>query len=350
MKIGRNAIAQGERPYVIAEMSANHNGSLERALEIVSAVAATGVPAIKLQTFTADTMALSTDEGGYRIQDPLSPWNGRGLHDLYEEAHTPWEWHAPIMEHARSLGIDCFSSPFDESAVDFLESLDCPCYKIASFECVDLPLIARAAATGKPLVISIGMATVGEIAEAVDTARTAGCTDLALLKCTSNYPANPTDSNLATIPHLRAMFGCEVGLSDHTLGIGVAVAAVALGATIIEKHVTLDRADGGVDSAFSLEPSELTALWEETHRAAQSIGHVFYGPTVREKGPSTRRRSLYIGDDLQAGDILTTANLRRVRPGNGLPPKYYQTLLGKRVARPVQAGTPVSWDLFQPLN
>jgi N-acetylneuraminate synthase len=348
MKIGKNEIGRGHRPYVIAEMSGNHNGSLERALSIVDAAAATGAQALKLQTFTADTMALPADKGGTTIQDANSPWNGRALHDLYQEAYTPWEWHQSIMQHAAALGLDCFSSPFDESAVDFLESLDCPCYKIASFEAVDIPLIRHAASTGKPLIISTGMASVSEIGEAVDAARHAGCTELALLKCTSNYPASPADSNLATIPHLREMFECEVGLSDHTLGIGVAIASVAMGGTIVEKHFTLDRRDGGVDSAFSLEPDEFRNLVDESLRAFESIGHVSYGPTARERSPSTRRRSLYIAADLKAGDVLDSSNLRRVRPGSGLPPKFYDTLLGKTVARDVQAGTPASWDLFQP--
>lgn len=339
--IGRNV-----RPFIIAEMSGNHNKSLDRALAIVDAAAEAGAQAIKLQTFTADTMTLDITEGEFTINDSKSLWAGQALHSLYQQAYTPWEWHAPIFARAKEKGMLCFSSPFDESAVDFLETLDAPFYKIASFECIDLPLIRRAAKTGKPLIISTGMATIAEIAEAVDTARAAGCKELVLLKCTSTYPASPENSNVKTIAHMRDLFGCEVGLSDHTMGIGAAVAAVAFGATVIEKHFTLARADGGVDSAFSLEPAELASLVVETERAWQAIGKITYGPTAAEEKPRTRRRSLYIGADLEAGDILTVENLRRVRPGQGLPPKFYEMLLGRRVRKPVKKGTPVSWDLF----
>jgi N-acetylneuraminate synthase len=249
------------------------------------------------------------------------------------------------MERAASQGLICFSSPFDESAVDFLETLNAPAYKIASFECIDLPLIRKAASTGKPLIISTGMATLPEIGEAVETARSAGCKDLVLLKCTSTYPATPQNSHVRTIAHLRDLFGCEVGLSDHTMGIGAAVVAVAFGATVIEKHFTLSRADGGVDAAFSLEPHELTALVIETERAWQAIGEIRYGPTQAEEKARLRRRSLYIAEDLQPGDILTPRNLRRIRPGLGLAPRFYDTLLGVRVTKAVRAGTPMSWDL-----
>lgn len=339
-------IGKGVRPFVIAEMSGNHNKSLDRALAIVDAAAEAGAQAIKLQTFTADTMTLDITEGEFTINDSKSLWAGEALHSLYQQAYTPWEWHAPIFERAKEKGMLCFSSPFDETAVDFLETLDAPFYKIASFECIDLPLIRRAARTGKPLIISTGMATIAEIAEAVDTARAAGCKDLVLLKCTSTYPASPENSNLRTIAHMRDLFGCEVGLSDHTMGIGAAVAAVAYGATVIEKHFTLARADGGVDSAFSLEPAELASLVVETERAWQAIGKITYGPTAAEEKPRTRRRSLYIGADLEPGDILTVENLRRVRPGQGLPPKFYEMLLGRQVRKAVKKGTPVSWDLF----
>ncbi|MDD3326660.1 MAG: pseudaminic acid synthase [Zoogloea sp.] len=339
-------IGKGVRPFVIAEMSGNHNKSLDRALAIVDAAAEAGAQAIKLQTFTADTMTLDITEGEFTINDSKSLWAGQALHSLYQQAYTPWEWHAPIFERAKEKGMLCFSSPFDETAVDFLETLDAPFYKIASFECIDLPLIRRAARTGKPLIISTGMATIAEIAEAVDTARAAGCKDLVLLKCTSTYPASPENSNVRTIAHMRDLFGCEVGLSDHTMGIGAAVAAVAYGATVIEKHFTLARADGGVDSAFSLEPAELASLVVETERAWQAIGKITYGPTAAEEKPRTRRRSLYIGADLEPGDILTVENLRRVRPGQGLPPKFYEMLLGRQVRKAVKKGTPVSWDLF----
>lgn len=334
-------------PFIIAEMSGNHNQSLQRALEIVDAAAAAGAHAIKLQTFTADSMTLALAKNEFMITDPKSLWVGKDLHSLYQQAYTPWEWHAPIMQRAKELGIICFSSPFDEAAVDFLESLDVPCYKIASFECVDLPLIKKVAMTGKPLIISTGMASLSEMSEAVQTARDAGCKELVLLKCTSTYPASPVNTNLRTIPHMRELFGCEVGLSDHTMGIGAAVASVVLGASVIEKHFTLSRADGGVDSAFSLEPAELQALVVETRRAWEALGVVRYGPTEAEATAVTRRRSLYIAQDLQAGDVLTVENLRRVRPGHGLAPKYYDVLLGKRVNRAVAKGTPVDWSLFE---
>lgn len=332
-------------PFIIAEMSGNHNHSLDRGLALVDAAADAGAHAIKLQTYTADTMTLDIDEGEFFISDPKSLWVGQSMYSLYQQAYTPWEWHAPIMERAKQKGILCFSSPFDESAVDFLETLNVPAYKIASFECVDLPLIKKVASTGKPLIISTGMASIADIAEAVETARLSGCDDLVLLKCTSTYPSSPENSNLLTIPHMRELFQCEVGLSDHTLGIGVATAAVALGATVIEKHFTLSRSDGGVDAAFSLEPHEITALVDETARAAKALGQIRYGPTEAERLSVRRRRSLYIAEDLKAGDILTPTNLRRIRPGYGLAPKYYEQLLGRQVIEDVRAGTPMNWDL-----
>lgn len=347
MVIGGTRVGKGHSPFVIAEMSGNHNGSLEHALAIVDMVAESGAHAVKLQTYTADTMTLDIGRDEFVIHDRDSLWSGRSLYSLYEEAHTPWEWHEPIMRRAAERGLLCFSSPFDDTAVDFLDSLDVPCFKIASFECVDLPLIRKAAQTGRPLIISTGLASLQEIDEAVEAARGAGCDQLALLKCTSSYPASPADSHLRTIPALRDRFGCEVGVSDHTLGIGAAIASVALGATIIEKHVTLDRADGGVDAAFSLEPTELAALVGESDRARQAVGTVHYGPGEREAGPATRRRSLYIAEDLQAGDVLTPINLRRIRPGLGLPPKHYGDLLGRSVTRDVKRGTPMSWDLIE---
>lgn len=333
-----------QQPFIIAEMSGNHNQSLDRALAIVDAAAEAGAHAVKLQTFTADTMTLDVEDGEFFISDPNSLWVGQSMHALYGQARTPWEWHGPIMARAKEKGMLCFSSPFDESAVDFLEGLDVPAYKIASFECIDLPLIRKAASTGKPLIISTGMATIAEIAEAVDTAREAGCGELVLLKCTSTYPASPENSHVRTIAHMRELFGCEVGLSDHTMGIGAAVAAVAFGATVIEKHFTLSRADGGVDSAFSLEPSELAALVTETERAWQSLGEVRYGPTPAEEKARLRRRSLYVAEDLEVGDVLTPKNLRRIRPGHGLAPKHYETLLGRKITKRVKAGSPMSWD------
>jgi N-acetylneuraminate synthase len=346
--IGDRPVGSGHRPYLIAEMSGNHNQSLDRALEIVDAAAESGADAVKLQTYTADTMTLDLRSRGFVIDDPSSLWNGRQLYELYQEAHTPWDWHAPIMERARSRGIHCFSTPFDFTAVDFLETLDVPAFKIASFENTDLPLIERVAATGKPMIISNGMATVAEIGEAVAAARRGGAKDIVLLKCTSTYPATPENSNLATIPNLAETFGCEVGLSDHTLGCGVAVASVALGSCLIEKHFTLRRADGGVDSAFSMEPHEFKMMREETDRAWQARGAVTYGGTAAEEGSRAFRRSLYIAEDVRAGETLNERNLRAVRPGYGLPPKFLNTLMGKRVARDLAAGTPADWSMFLP--
>ncbi len=318
------------KPFIIAELSGNHNQSLERALAIADAAAKSGAHALKLQTYTADTMTLDVPDGDFLIDDEKSLWNGKSLYDLYQIAYTPWEWHEPIMKRANELGMLCFSTPFDESSLDFLESLNAPAYKIASFENADIPLIKKVASTGKPMIISTGMATLAELDETVRTIREAGCEDFVLLKCTSNYPATPENTNVLTIPHMRELFKCEVGLSDHTMGVGAAVAAVAHGATVIEKHFTLCRADGGVDSAFSLEPEEMKQLVIETERAWQSLGHVTYGPTEAEKPSLKFRRSLYIAQDMQAGDVLTPENLRIVRPGMGLAPKYMNLLLGKK--------------------
>lgn len=333
-------------PFIIAEMSGNHNQSLERALQIIEAAAKAGVHALKIQTYTADTMTLNIDEGEFRIEDPNSLWKGKNLYQLYREAYTPWEWHRPIFDRCKELGLIVFSTPFDETAVDFLETLDVPCYKIASFENTDIPLIRKVATTGKPMIISTGMATVAELDETVKTAREAGCNDLILLKCTSTYPATPENTNILTIPHMRDLFGCQVGLSDHTMGTGVAVASVALGATVIEKHFTLRRADGGVDSTFSLEPEEMQMLVVETERAWQSLGKVVYGPTEKEKASLQYRRSLYISEDLKAGDVLTKENIKAIRPGLGLAPKYFDIVLGKKVKCNVNKGTPLNWDIL----
>jgi pseudaminic acid synthase len=289
-------------------------------------------------------MTLDVRGGSFEISDPNSLWAGQNLHDLYKQAHTPWEWHAPIMERPRELGLICFSSPFDETAVDFLEDLDAPAYKIASFENNHLPLIEKAASTGKPLIISTGMASLGELDDAVRTARNAGCTQLVLLKCTSTYPANPENTNIRTIPHRRELFGCEVGLSDHTMGVGVAVAAVALGATVVEKHFTLARADGGVDSAFSLEPAELASLVTETERAWQALGQVRYGPTEAEQNSLVFRRSIYAAADIVEGEDFTEANMRIVRPGHGAPPSLYRELLGRSARRFFSCGDPIRLD------
>jgi len=340
-------VAGVNRPFIIAEMSGNHNASLDKALAIVDAAADIGADAIKIQTFTADSMTLDMDEGEFSIRDPKSLWFGRRLYDLYEEAKTPAEWHKPIFDRARARGILCFSTPFDEAAVDLLESLSAPAYKIASFEAVDLPLIRYVASTKKPMIISTGMATVREIDEAAEAALSAGCTNLTLLKCTSSYPASPENTNLVTMPQIGSTFGVNFGLSDHTLGVGVSVAATALGASVIEKHFILDRSEGGVDSAFSLEPHEFRLLVEETTRAAQSLGKVHFGGTASEQAGRRKRRSLYIGQDMKAGDILTPQNLRRIRPGSGLAPRFYDMLLGRPVGRDIAKGTPVSWDILE---
>ena len=345
--IGNITIGQTHKPFIIAEMSGNHNQSLERALEIVEAAASTGAHALKLQTYTSDTMTLDVQEGEFFIDDPKSLWKGSSLYDLYKVAYTPWEWHKPIMERARELGILCFSTPFDDTAVDFLKDLDVPAYKIASFENTHLPLIRKVAATGKPMIISTGMASVAELEETVRTIRDAGCEDFVLLKCTSTYPATPNNSNVLTIPHMRKLFNCEVGLSDHTMGIGASVAAVVHGATVIEKHFTLNRSDGGVDSAFSLEPEEMKSLVIETERAWLSLGKIAYGPTESEKGSLVFRRSLYIAEDMKMGDMLNEKNLRIVRPGLGLPPKYFDILLGHKVNQNVKKGTAVEWGMIE---
>ena len=347
MRIGKKIIGVDSEPFIIAEMSGNHNQSLEKALQIVEMAAKTGAHALKIQTYTPDTMTIDLNEREFNISDPASLWQGKSLYDLYKEAYTPWEWHKPIFDKARSLGITPFSTPFDESSVDFLEELGVECYKIASFENTDLPLIRRVAATGKPLIISTGMASLSELNDSVCAARDAGCRDLVLLKCTSTYPASPEHTNILTIPHMRQLFNCEIGLSDHTLGIGVSVASVALGATVIEKHFTLSRAEGGVDSTFSMEPSEMTQLVNQTRSAWQALGVVKYGPTEAEKRSMQFRRSLYITKNLKAGEVLTKENVRAIRPGLGLPTKYLDVVLGKAIKKNIQIGTALTWDLFE---
>lgn len=347
IRIGNRNIGANHPPFIIAEMSGNHNQSLDRALAIVEAAGKAGAHALKLQTYTADTMTLDIDEGEFHISDANSLWKGTSLHKLYAQAHTPWEWHFPIFEKAKSLGMLVFSTPFDETAVDFLETLDVPCYKIASFENTDLPLIEKVAKTGKPLIISTGMASVAELDETVRTARAAGCSQLILLKCTSTYPATPENTNIKTIPHLRELFNVEVGLSDHTMGIGVSVASVALGATVIEKHFTLCRADGGVDSTFSIEPHELQSLVIETERAWQALGAITYGAaSAQEEKSKMYRRSLYIARDMKAGETLDHESVRAIRPGLGLPPKFKAKIIGKTIRKDTSRGTPVSWDLL----
>jgi pseudaminic acid synthase len=344
--IGKHRLGAGCPPLIIAELSGNHNGSLDRALKLVDLAADAGAHAVKLQTYTPDTMTIDLADREFFISDPNSLWEGESLYALYQKAMTPWEWHKPIFDRCRERGVLGFSSPFDATAVDFLEELDVPCYKIASFENIDLPLIRKVSATGKPVIISTGMATIGEIDDAVSAAREAGCKDVILLKCTSSYPAPPENSNLANIPHMAAMFDCHIGFSDHTLGIGVAVAAAAFGAVVIEKHFTLSRDEGGVDAAFSSEPEELAAMVQETARAAVAFGNVRYGPTEADQRSLQFRRSLYVVKDLKEGDVLSPDNLRAIRPGLGLPPKYIDQLLGRRVMRDVERGTAASWDLF----
>ena len=346
MKIAQQIVGIANCPFIIAEMSGNHNQSLERALEIVDAVANTGAHALKIQTYTPDTMTLDLNEREFHISDPKSLWAGTSLYKLYGQAFTPWEWHEAIFKRAKELGIIAFSTPLDATSVDFLESLDVPCYKIASFENTDLPLIRKVAATGKPMIISTGMASIAELDDTVRAARDAGCKDLVLLKCTSTYPATADNTNILTIPHMRELFGCEVGLSDHTMGVGVSVASVALGATVIEKHFTLNRADGGVDSSFSMEPAEMRQLVVETERAWQALGQVRYGPTLAEEKSIVFRRSLYVVKDLQAGEKLSTDNVRAIRPGLGLPTKYLDQVLGKTLKHAVTRGTAVHWDMF----
>ncbi|MDA3936694.1 MAG: pseudaminic acid synthase [Actinomycetota bacterium] len=328
-------------------MSGNHNQSLVRALSIVDAAADAGAHALKIQTYTADTLTLDVEGGDFAIEAPESLWQGRSLYSLYAEAHTPWEWHEAIFDRARERGMVAFSTPFDETAVDFLENLDVPCYKIASFENTHIPLIRKVASTGKPIIMSTGMATIEELSEAVAVTRSAGCENIVLLKCTSAYPASPENSNIATIPDMGERFGCQVGLSDHTLGLGASIASVALGATVIEMHFSLSRAEGGVDAAFSMEPSELAALVLETERAWRAVGVVAYGSTETEKASVQFRRSLYVAQDMHVGDRFTIENLRVVRPGFGLPPKHYDELLGRSITRDAPKGTPLSWDLVK---
>lgn len=332
------------KPFVIAEMSGNHNHSLERAIKIVEAAAEAGVDAVKLQTYTADTMTIDVRNDEFYISDPENLWYGNSLYELYQKAYTPWEWHEPIFRRCKELGILGFSTPFDLTAVDYLEELGVPAYKIASFENVDIPLLKRVAATGKPILISTGIATAADLDLCVRTVRENGCKDVALLKCTSVYPAAVEDSNLLTIPHLQQLFGCPVGISDHTMGIGASIASVALGGCVIERHFTLSREDGGVDAAFSLNPAEMKQLVQESANAYSALGKISYGPSNHESVEA--RRSLYVVKDLQAGDILSEENMRSIRPGKGLSPQYYEMLLGKRVNRDIKRGTGVSWDMI----
>ncbi|MBP6757152.1 MAG: pseudaminic acid synthase [Bacteroidia bacterium] len=343
IKIAHHTVGLNHSPFIIAEMSGNHNQSLERALEIVDAAALAGAHAIKLQTYTADTITM---KGAYTIHDENSLWNGKELHELYQQAYTPWEWHQPIFERAKEKGLISFSSPFDETAVDFLETLDVPAYKIASFENTHLPLIRKVAQTGKPIIISTGVSSISDIDETVRLLRKEGCENFILLKCTSTYPATPENTNINTIPHLSNLYNCLVGLSDHTMGIGVSVAAVALGARVIEKHFTLRRADGGVDSAFSLEPEELKALVAETNNAFLSLGEISYGVQQAEEKSKFFKRSIYVSKDIAVGDVFTNDNLKIIRPGNGLAPKFIDVVIGKKAKVSIKAGTPLNWDIL----
>ncbi|WP_313150294.1 pseudaminic acid synthase [Lysinibacillus capsici] len=347
MSLQQLQIGDEYKPFIIAEMSGNHNQSLDRALEIVEAAAKAGANALKIQTYTADTMTLNIENPAFLIEDAESLWKGQNLYQLYQQAYTPWEWHEPIFNRAKELGMIAFSTPFDETAVDFLEELDVPLYKIASFENNDLPLIRKVAKTGKPMIVSTGMASLAELESLVEIVKEEGNQNLVLLKCTSTYPAPPEKTNILTIPHMKRLFeGVQIGLSDHTLGIGVAVASVALGATVIEKHFTFNRADGGVDAAFSMEPNEMKSLVEETERAWQSLGKVFYGSTETEKNSLKFRRSIYVTEDIKAGNIISPKNVRIIRPGYGMEPKYFDLILGKTIKKDVSKGTPLSWELL----
>lgn len=341
--IGQRAIGPAQPPFIIAELSGNHDQSLDKALAMVDAAAAAGADAIKLQTYTADTMTLDVHHGEFYIDDPDNLWHGYSLHRLYQKAMTPWEWTAPIFERAKTHGMLAFSTPFDISALQFLEQLDVPCYKVASFENTDHALLAAVAKTGKPVIVSTGMASLSELTESVEVLRLHGCRELILLKCTSHYPARPLDANLKTIPHLADLFQCQVGLSDHTTGVGVAVASVALGATVIEKHFVLDRSEGGVDAEFSLEPAEFRQLVDECRRAKDALGQITYGPTQSELAARRHRRSLYIAKDIKAGEAFTEQNLRSVRPGLGLAPKHLPLFIGKTAACDLTKGTALHW-------
>ncbi|SNY72692.1 pseudaminic acid synthase [Paractinoplanes atraurantiacus] len=335
-----------KRPYIVAEMSGNHNGSLDRALALVDAAADNGADAIKIQTYTADTMTVDVKHPRFQISKGHELWSEAYLYDLYERAHTPWDWHQPIFERARERGLTPFSSPFDRTAIELLEKLDAPMYKIASSEITDLPLIRMAASTGKPIIISTGMASVKEIAAAVEAAQGAGATDVTVLSCTASYPAPPQYTNLRRIPVLAQMLELPIGLSDHTLGIGVPIAAVSFGACLIEKHITLDREDGGVDSAFSLEPAELKALRIESERAWEALGTTHIGPTEAEKEGLRFRRSLYVVTDVKAGDPVTEENVRSIRPTGGLEPDAIRTVIGRTFTQDAAKGTPLTWDLI----
>lgn len=346
IKIGNRIVGESEEPLIIAELSANHDQSLHKALAMVDAAAKAGAHAIKLQTYTADTLTLDLDEGEFFIDDPDSLWNQNSLYELYQKAMTPWQWHKEIFDRAAEQGMLAFSTPFDVTAVEFLETLNVPCYKIASFESIDHELLVAVARTGKPIIMSTGMASQVELSESVEVLKANGCEELILLKCTSNYPARPVDANLQTIPHMKQLYSCLVGLSDHTPGVGVAVASVALGACVIEKHFVLDRSEGGIDAEFSMEPDEFELLIHECQRAKDALGQVFYGSTDKEIASRKFRRSLYIAEEIKAGETFTAKNLRSIRPGLGLAPKYLKIFLGREAKQDIAKGTPLSWELL----
>ncbi len=345
IKIGNREVGHQHKPFIIAEMSGNHNQSLERAKEIIKIAATTGAQAVKLQTYTPDTMTLDHHGGLFDITDKKSLWFGRNLYELYQEAHTPWDWHKPLIDHAKSLGMICFSTPFDDTAVDFLETLDVPCYKIASFENTDHPLLKKVAKTGKPVIMSTGIADLSDIMESVKVLKDNGCNDIVLLKCTSTYPATPENTNLITIPVLQQVFpDCVIGLSDHTMGIGASVASIALGARVVEKHFTINRADGGVDSTFSMEPAEMKSLVIESERAFLALGEVQLTVQKEEVKNTMFKRSVYVVKNINKGEQFTRDNIRIIRPGDGLPPKYYELMLAKTAQRDYKIGSPLTWE------
>ena len=347
IRIGNHIISENSKPLFIAEMSGNHNQSLIRALSIVDKAAQVGANIIKLQTYTPDTMTLDLKNNDFKIRDKKSLWYNRTLFELYTRGHTPWKWHEKIIKKAKRKKIQCISTPFDESSVDFLEKLKVPAYKIASFENINIPLITKVAKTKKPIIISTGMATISELHESINLIRKHGNNKIILLKCTSTYPASPKDSNVLTIPHMKKLFNCHVGLSDHTLGIGAAIAAISHGAKIIEKHFTLNREDGGIDSAFSLEPHEMEMLVKESKVAWESLGKTQYGPTVSERKYLQFRRSLYVSKNVKKGEIINKNNIKNIRPGKGLPPKNLSVVLGKKFSKNIKIGTPLNWGLIK---
>lgn len=348
IKIESFQIGTTHPPFLIAEMSGNHGNSLDKALRLVDAAAEAGAHALKLQTYTADTMTLDLQHDDFTIDDPDSLWFGNSLYDLYRKAYTPWEWHEALFARARACGMVAFSTPFDASSLEFLESLRVPCYKIASFENGDLPLIRMAAKTGKPLIISTGTATLAELDETVDAARSAGCLDLILLKCTSSYPADPASANLRTLPFLQKRYDCHVGLSDHTLGTAVSLASIALGACVIEKHFTLNRSDGDIDGAFSLEPDELKRLVIEAGQAWEALGKESFELSESDSRARRHRRSLYVAEDILAGEAFTSQHVRAIRPGNGLPPKHLTQVLASLAATDIKRGTPLRLEMLKP--